>query len=217
MTTTEQGSREAWFWRLLFAILGIAVLTFSVVLIFAWEPTTTVVESTIPAGQTGLTESKRTTTTAPISDSLSASVLGFTLLLLLVAAYYNRITKITGPGGIGAELSNDQKDSAAKIVAAKASEAVPEIKELAKKDVAASPAQAEAAASALAVTSATATSTVQDSARQLLTLSRVSPDQCRNLASRLEIPADVIENSVIQQRTTPQLWEALADHVLRSG
>jgi hypothetical protein len=212
---TTQDNRGATVWRVLFAVLGIGVLLFAIALIFFWESTSTVLEATPVAGQPGLTDTKRTTTTSPVSGELSTSVLGFTLVLLLVAAYFNRITKITFPGG-SAELSNSQKAESAQIVGQKAKESEPEITRLATQEHAAPQSEADAAAAQLAVKSATVTSTVQDSARQLLALAQVDPEQCRALATRLEVPAEVIESSVILKRTTPELWEALADHALKS-
>ena len=214
-TEETQNAGETTAWRILFAVLGIGVLFFSIALIFFWDATSTVVEATPVAGLPGLTETKRTTTTSPMSDELSASVLGFTLVLLLVAAYFNRITKITGPGGISADLSSNQKEESAQIVGQKTKEAESEITRLATQDRAAPQSEADAAAAQLAIKSATVTSTVQDSARQLLALSQVNPEQCRTLARRMEVPPEVVESSVILKRTTPELWEALADHALR--
>lgn len=215
-TGTTRGGDGTTAWRVLFAVLGIAVLVFSVGLIFFWESTTVVVEATPLPGQSGLADTKRTTTTSSVSDELSTSVLGFTLVLLLVAAYFNRITKITFPGG-SAELSSSQKEVAAQIVGRKAKESAPEITRLATQDHAAPQSEADAAAAHLAVTSATVTSTVQDAARQLLALAQVDPEQCRTLASRMDVPLEVLENSVFRNQTTPELWEALADHALKAS
>jgi len=212
---TTQSTGRATAWRVLFAVLGVGVLVFSIALTFFWESTSTVVEATPVPGQPGLVETKRTTTTSPLSGELSAPVLGFTLVLLLVAAYYNRITKITFPGG-SADLSSDQKEESAQIVGRKAKDSQPEITRLATQDRAAPQSEADAAAARLAVRSATVTSTVQDSARQLLALAEVDPEQCRTLAGRMEVPPEVVENSVILKRTTPALWEALADHALKT-
>lgn len=60
-----------------------------------------------------------TQTTGTASDTLELGIVGLAALFALIAAFYSRISAVTGPGGIGITLSSEQKSDASKAVARK--------------------------------------------------------------------------------------------------
>lgn len=82
--------------------------------------TATPTATTTPATSASPPSEVDTTTTSTASDTLELGLLGLAALFVLIAAFYNRISSFTGPGGIGITLSSAQKTEASKAVAQKA-------------------------------------------------------------------------------------------------
>jgi hypothetical protein len=73
-----------------------------------------------PATSASPSSETDTTTFGTASDTLELGLVGLAALFALIAVFYNRISAVTGPGGIGITLSSAQKSDASKAVARKA-------------------------------------------------------------------------------------------------
>jgi hypothetical protein len=190
-----------WNPALVLAFLGAAVLVADILIVMLWKSTTKVTE---PGGVI-------TTTDAPFSESVGSTLLGAGVLLVLAGAFFNRVSKITGPGDIAVEFSPDEKDAAAKAVAARVKDNDPEINRMAKSGDPTNPAKANEATRDLAQMASKATLDCLQSARALLKVAQTTPEVALTLADEWQIPPDAATAMIHNGEPSPDLWTALAD------
>jgi hypothetical protein len=193
---------------LMLVVLGAAVLAANMAIVLFGTSTTKVTEIG------GAQPNKETTTVAPFSESVSSTLLGAGVLLVLAGAFFSRVSKITGPGDVAVEFSPDEKGAAAEAVAARVKNNDPEVSQMAKSGAAVDPEKADEATEGLAQTASRATLGCLESARVLLKLARTAPDEALALAREWQIPPAVAEATILSGETSTELWAALADRVV---
>ena len=210
-TTTLAGSETPTAWapaRLGLLVVGI-VLAIVYVILLTVQTTSTVTEK----GPTG-NIIKTTDTEALYPEATSSVVIGAAVLLLIVAALYNRITKITGPGGIAVEFSSIEKKQASEAVSDAVKEQPSVLKDKATSQEEITGDDAKHAARDLASRASDGTLAVLQRARDILKEAGSSPSEALKLAVDSGVPRDMAKSFVFQGRTTDAFWVSLAQGVL---
>lgn len=197
--------------RMVLLAIGMVGAIAYVVVITSVRVTTTVTEA-LQAGTDVPT--KVTKTSQPLGETTSSAMLGAVLVLLLAGAFYSRIKKITGPGGVAVEFNPDEKEAAADAVADQIKD-----KPSAAKDAMVAPEAIDAGEAADATRDISHRSikasldTLQE-ARDLLKAAHSSTEDAQKLASEWNLPSDLTQAAITDLRIPNELWPALAKRAL---
>lgn len=214
-----------------YILAGAAVLFALVaVTLHFWKTGTSV--TVVSAGSTPV---KTTTVHAAASDSFQLGLLGFAAVFALAAIFYNRLSAITLPGGIGIKLTPEQKEQASQALARRtvarttppapqpgappafgAAEPQPRalrLAELARTPAAAGDAEVQQVTKETVAQSALASQHTTDYAEALLRLAKTSPDSFRIMAQQLGIPAQEWPR-LMAGVISDDVWNRLADRAL---
>lgn len=223
-----------WPWGRWLVAIAAALFAIAVVVVHFWRVATsvTVVTSTHPAAV------KTTTVHSVGSVPLQLGFAGFAAVFALAAVFYDRVTAITLPGGVGIQLSPPQREAASEAVAvavrgraatlasaARRANNVQELDLLAQQQpvtrlavmaAAPMPVPRELALDATEETArrtAEATQRATSYAQTLLRLAQASPDSLRATAEAWGIKrADW--SLVMAGEISPGLWHTLAERAL---
>lgn len=215
-------------------ILAVMALLFfaAAITVHLWKSGTSVsVVSATPSSP-----AKTTTIHAAGSDAFQLGLLGFAAVFTLATVFYNRLSSITLPGGIGIKLDPEQKKQASEALARQAQARAdqpaaqaadsgrmqqvlseqPRILQLPV--MAAAPAagdhqQVLQATHDTVKDAALAAQRTTDYAETLLRLAHTSPDTCRAMAEALDIPPQDW-SQILTGVISPEVWDRLAKRAL---
>jgi hypothetical protein len=211
-------------------ILAVLALLFAAaaITVHLWKSGTSVTV----VSATASSPARTTTVHAAGSDAFQLGLLGFAAVFALATAFYNRLSQITLPGGIGIKLDPEQKQQASEALArqaqARADQPAAEVaaadhvqEALARQPrilqlplMAAAPsagdhAQVLRATGDTVKDAALAAQRTTDYAEALLRLAHTSPETCRAMCEALGIPPDEW-SQVLTGVIPPQVWDRLA-------
>jgi hypothetical protein len=180
-------------WALL--ALGVAVIVVALVLGGSQFETTKTTERV--AGK----QTKVTSTTSPPSDALLLGLMGLGGVFVVCAVFYDRISKVTFPGGAEIEFAKAQKEAAAAV------------------DRVIQKRRPEEATPQIAAKVAAATTLAAARGVQIERLALSQPDGASSFASVANVPLDVkslARGGTLSREMWDRLAEAALDEVLPS-
>lgn len=199
-------------WRGLLLAAGVAALVAYVAAIAVIRVTSTQTEGLQPGATL---PTKITTTTQPLGDTVTSALLGAAVILMIAGAFYDRIKKVTGPGGIVVEFDSEEKEAAAAAVADQVKNEPSPAKDAM---TAAQPADEQKAVDVcrdLSHLSIKANLDTLQQARDLLKIAHSSPGDALKVAEQWGLPTDLSEKVAANLRIPTELWPALASRALR--
>jgi len=211
-TKDIESSAASWpLGRIGLLVAGLVLVVVYVVLLLI-RTTSTVTEKGANGAITKITETKDL-----YPETTSSVVVGAAILMIIVAGFYNRITKITGPGGIAIEFQSSEKKGAADAVAEEVKNEDLPIKAMAISAEPAPEGAASDAAKSLASRTSVATLDVLQDARHLLKIADTGRSNALDLATKWQVPSEAAEAFIDNRQSSSDLWRALARKALGSS